>query len=507
VDYDHTYNEESGDQVYYEPVITAAHSGFEYHANTTLGMLLREGLLTVLVLFFLIGLPAWPLGTGTIIRIGICVVGLIVTSVGILAARTLGGRVLQVFAFAVIFEQNYAFQAFPVLPSTVLLVLVIFSGKLRHQAEPVLLWRGNTTLRSVIRVCVWMMLFGMFVAAMLNGAWLRYSLIGMMNLQIPAILFGVAGAMMLRRGSAGVFLDVLPFLATVVAITVWIYTILGIKTLYFQTYSQAAKDVVRYGGLLRNPNNTGCLCAAMALLGFARLRQVSGKLKPLLILNSLFLLGTVFHLRSRGPLLVLGIGAVLVLLRKGLKKWAVVIVIFGVIGYSLFGGAVASSRSKQAHTLGERISGIPRSIGVRLNIYAKSISLIPKYPLGYGQVEGVLSKVEAANIGMAMESHNEYITFALQNGLQTVLPATVLAIALMASWIQSKFRKEPHRPGLGVAVLLLCLMITASFEPIYNNCQELGMLFGVTLGMIIASVIYARPQVEMEYYPLEDAGT
>lgn len=102
-----------------------------------------------------------------------------------------------------------------------------------------------------------------------------------------------------------------------------------------------------------------------------------------------------------------------------------------------------------------------------------------------------------------MESHNEYITFVLQNGLQSFLPIMVLGVWLMASWLQCIIRKAPHRPGPGVTVLFVCIMLTAFFEPIFTNCTELGMLFGAIMGILIASVIYAGSESKTYLYSSE----
>ena len=111
-------------------------------ANTrvTLTMLLREGGLALLVLFVFCALPSISSGTDMASRLRIVMLGFVIVGVGMLFARTMGGRLFLTLAYSIFFEHNY-FEPprvlfLPLAPSTFLVLLIIWQAKRRTPTTP-----------------------------------------------------------------------------------------------------------------------------------------------------------------------------------------------------------------------------------------------------------------------------------------------------------------------------------------------------------------------------------
>jgi hypothetical protein len=465
-------------------------SGIYEDPYCNLRVLFREGILTTLLMFFFCAIPSIYVGTGFAARTAISVAAFLISLIGIFSARTYAGRIFQALAFNMFIEYKFAFQLVPLSPSLILLLVAMVWERARPTG-PFYLTSGNQGLRSLMVFSVWALFGFMFVAAVVNLGWLQWSIYGLMNRQIPTLLFALASAAAFRKGYGGILLDLMIPLASVVAFSVWAYAQAGIWILTFRDYL-LPDELDRFGGLLRNGNNAAFFCVVVALLGFLRLRVASPVLKIFYVLNSLFMVGTILVLRSRGPLLLLAGVGTFVFLRKGLKKWGVLAVFLGVLGYMLFGGSLSATQRENAVTLRERLDALQMDIMARLAIYRDTLTVAASYPLGTGQVTGVQSKV--AITATQQESHNEYLGFLMQNGFQSLLPAAVIFAGLTANWFSVKIKRLPYRPGAELNTLVICFITTFFYEPIYNNCVEMAMFWGVVLGMFTASLIYAGPQ-------------
>ncbi len=467
-------------------VVPGTASGDRYETPTTLAGLMREGLLLLPVLFFGIALPSLKLGHGYNTRAAVFLAGMVCTALFILLARTLGGRVFSVLAFSVFFEGNYAFQSQFVVPSTLMLLAVLLLEQMRRQPDQLTVCdRG---MRSSMAVLLCAMIGGMALATATNLPWLSASVRGLINIHIPAAVFGIAGYKMLRKGSAGVFLTLLPFLAVADAGAVWLYHISGLELLFYRT---GWKAFARYGGFLRNPNFSGFFVSASALLAFVRIRASSHGLKMVLVLAGLFLLGTLVMFRSRGPVVMLAMVTPFVLLRKRLRVWGFVVIILAGVGYMQFGHLLHASQVRGTQTIWERLADWREGARTRLAIQRETLRVTFRYPLGTGQTTGILRWRESA---IGAESHNEYLTFTLQNGYQSVLAAGLLVLYMFGGYLRAAARKQPHRPGLPVKLLVLCFLLTFVWQPVFTRASEMAMLFGATFGMFVASLLYAQPQ-------------
>jgi hypothetical protein len=473
-----------------EPTVPGTVSGDRGEEKFTVRALLREGLILLAILFFGFALPSARLSDAYAVRAAVVLSGAFVSGIAVLFARTLGGRVFIVMALSVFFEGNYAFQANPFMPSTALLLAVLLLDKMR--AKPFALVLGDLQLRSTLVLLLFVLAVCMGVATMANPQWVYPVFVRLGNRHLPALLYGIAAFKMLRRGEAGVFLTLLPFLAAANAVVAWFYSIAGIELLRYRIGSD---DFARYGGFMLNPNMGGFLAGVGALLAFLRVRAAGYTLKIVLIATGLFLLGTLVMLRSRGPVLLVGVLLPLVMLRKGLRVWGILAVLLAVLGYSQFGHLLSATQVRNAQTLSERLEDAHEGIETRLRIQYSTFMVTLRYPLGTGQATGVLTRVEGARA----ESHNEYLTFTLQNGYQSVLAAAVIVLVLLQANVRASLVRLPHRPGLPVRVLLISFLMTFIWQPVFTRAIELAMLFGAAVGMYMACLVYAQPQAPAEY--------
>jgi hypothetical protein len=446
-----------------------------------------------LVVLLFIALPASRLGTGMSIRGAVSAFTMVVVVVGMGFAKSMGGRLALILAFSIFIERNYAFSYVYLLPSTTLVVLLIMVHSTIDKRSLVL--NGpNARIEGWFVGSVLLMAIGMVIAELVNYRWAEYGIEDMMNAHVPLLIGGIAGYMVMRRGSANVFLALVPVLAVIVAVTCWGYALTGQRTLHYLALTNI-QDVGRYGGLLRNPNNAAFLCAVGALVALVLTRVAKGGLKMLYIITSVFLVGTIVLLRTRGAFLVLITVGVCVLFRKGVRKWSIVLLVVAVLSYGIFGSFLQVGQ-REARSLVERLGEANESMMGRMQIMKDSLELVGRYPFGMGHMMKMFTDVEFTVSGLV--SHNEYVTFLVQNGIQSVLPAIVVVMLIFGRWLIAMRRRLPYAPSTELNVTVACFLLTFMFEPIITNCTELALMFGAVVGMFSASVIYANGNAPVE---------
>ena len=492
-----------------EPTVPGTLSG-EYDPEwITWSRLLREGLLALVITLVVTGLQSTTMGTSHAVRMVIVIEGFCIVLIGMAVARTMGGRLFLAVAYAVLFERSYFLPpriwVLTLSPSMLLagLLLVMSANK---SMRPPLLTKCAGGPRTAIYVLTALILGGALVAANFSPFGMERGVWAMLDQRVPMIVFAAAGAMVLRRGTGHVFWDLLPYLAAANAVTIWVYSLTGTRVLFYQDLWSYKEVIDRFGGMLRNANNSGFFCALAILVTLLRFHRARGLLKLIMLANAVFLAGTIVVLRSRGPILVLVLLLPVLLLHKRSRLATAAFCVVGAIGYVGYGSAltVGQSRAGRHETLAARMESVPESVALRWKSYMDIVLTISRNPFGVGEHGGAISSEFGAVTGF--EAHNEYLAFLARNGFQTLGSLVLLMSVIIGCWAMACQERFPHRPGMLLIVALIAFMITFGYEPILSNCHELGAIFCTTLGMFTASCLFAMPQASLIPMPVSGAG-
>lgn len=460
--------------------------------------LLREGGLALVALFVLTAIPTGTLDLSRNVRLAIVVEGFLVVLLGLVVAKTLAGRVFLALTYSVFFEDNFFLPptvGFVLVQPSVLLMCLALVLDLSRRG-PVAARGGSEGLRLLFILGAIAFLFAVTVCAFQSPFGVLLALRGVTRLHLPMLLYACAGAMIFRKGESRLFIELVVFLAIVNAIVIWAYTLGGTRLLYYEeTGTQEA--IERFGGLLRNPNNSAFFCAFAVAGILATLRPLRSPYGVVQTVIVLFLIGTVVVLRTRGALLLLVLIGATWAFGKGMRFRAILFIVLGTIAYSIFGVYLSASQSDRAESLWERFEKMGDGVSTRLAIYSDTFRVFLEYPFGVGAVGGI-SELPGVQSTTLHESHNEFIGILVYNGLQTGLVVGAILILLLLVWGQCVVRRAPERPGKVLYYAFACFFITFSFEPIYNNSPEMAKLFGVVIGMLVSCLVYAaapvRPQ-------------
>ena len=302
--------------------------------------------------------------------------------------------------------------------------------------------------------------------------------------------------MALRRGEAEPLFDLLPLLASINAFAIWLYALHGERMLFYQS-AESYKDIIdRFGGMLYNPNNSAFFCALVILLSLVRIRRMSLPLQIFSVLNMLFLFATIFVLRSRTPLFLLAIGALLLGWRKGYRRWLLLLIAAGAFVFVRYGNYLDVSQSTKDPDLIERLQHSAASADTRELNLVDTLQGITEWPLGTGEVSGFLSNSDFAVAHL--EPHNEYLGFVLRHGIAGGVTALILFMLIAAAWLGAVRYRYPYRPGAELCMMMFAFLFTLSVEPIYHNSRELAILFATIFGMFLAAVLCARPRLSSD---------
>ncbi len=482
-----------------EPIIPATASEANDARQTSLAQILREGLLAIAVAFALTAPASVLLGESHAARQSVIIEGFVVMLVGMLAAKTLAGRVFLSMTYLFFYENNYfspvSVWIFSLTPSTFLVIVAIVLESLRSRPRT-LLTKGAEHLRLPLFMMTAALSIAWLVAASFSPAGLVQGLNVTLRMYVPILLFAAAGAAILRRGEAGILLDLIPFLAAFAAATVWIYTLTGERVLYYSDVWTYHERIGRFGGLLRNPNSTSCLCVASILIILIRLHRAPFYLRLVMLANALYLGGTAAVERTRGALVVLGLLLPCLLANRRARAPVLLFLVIGALGVVPAGQLLTASQSEETsqESVVDRFRTIDEGLYLRLQSFADALGTLAHNPFGVGPVGGVLSDdIESAT---GLEAHNEYVGFITRNGFEGIFPLVLLIGLIVAGWVSAARHRMPHRPGTVLKALMAAFLITFNFEPILANSYELSAVFGLVTGMCTASVLFAQAQTE-----------